>query len=789
MRSCKATLAALLASAIFPAAVAAPDASPPAGFASDDWVKQGTAPWAQEAARRRGELEAYLRDTDPGRARKYGFRDGHHPALAWNWFSAHPIGYGGVPLVLLQTLLSLDPATETDEQLRKLAAIWRKKSALPAEAARNLYTLDHLGLGPRPEDYADGIARDPRQRRHMLPNGLVYDPEVKPREVRLVRERLLAFRKLPTIELLAGKLRSKLHDRIYGEYPNYERDRAKFQRPPQVDAVFVSCSGCHMGRVIVGGRLDDAGNIAERGRMHFMPGMPNTEVENQYYSQLLMETGLALVESGFTMDLAGLPDRKSDLDPNRAAVMALFRRMLDRALDPETVKTIYGAQPDQVRRAMQQTYRVAKDFPVYVGELIGVAVKTQYIYHQVAARYAFNPNNPHRKYPAQQVPDVMANRIGQMDAFGIASGLVAIHTLRKDNSFLRFLCRDHWQNPLFALLGTDPGPSCKEAELAKAGQAIRDTLASWAPPVPAPVDIPSLNWSGHRVLANWDGNQGASARTLASGTSATGDPAKVNVRIHEPLNPLINNLPPPPYPFAVDRDKARRGMAIFKGEHIKASERCADCHQSHSDEIVPAKKLGVDENRALVNTDVSRYALAGLIMEACRIFVANHPGNDWCLPRDAQGRLLRDWTRANDDYFKDTPDRVRHGKHGYKVDMPHGIWARAPYLHNGSVPTLGHMLCPQARPKKFLRGVLFYDEALVGFEWAVAPRERYSPYDTQLVKEYDTAVFGRSNSGHPFGSSLCPDLGGLDPVADRAEITRRILGSKLGDLIEYLKTF
>jgi hypothetical protein len=99
------------------------------------------------------------------------------------------------------------------------------------------------------------------------------------------------------------------------------------------------------------------------------------------------------------------------------------------------------------------------------------------------------------------------------------------------------------------------------------------------------------------------------------------------------------------------------------------------------------------------------------------------------------------------------------------------------------------MLCPQARPKKFLRGVLFYDEALVGFEWAVAPRERYSPYDTQLVKEYDTAVFGRSNAGHPFGSSLCPDLAGLDPIADRAEITRRILGSKLGDLIEYLKTF
>ena len=99
------------------------------------------------------------------------------------------------------------------------------------------------------------------------------------------------------------------------------------------------------------------------------------------------------------------------------------------------------------------------------------------------------------------------------------------------------------------------------------------------------------------------------------------------------------------------------------------------------------------------------------------------------------------------------------------------------------------MICPQARPKKFLRGVLFYDEALVGFEWAVAPRQRYSAYETQLAKEYDTAVFGRSNSGHEYGKVLCPDLAGLDPVADRKEITRRILDSKAGDLIEYMKTF
>ncbi len=766
------------------------DVSPPKAFASDDWVEAGSTPWAQERDRRQADLEAYLRDTDPARARKYQFREGHTPALAWNWFSGHPIGYGGVPYVLLQTLLSLDPATETDPQLRRLAHIWRKKSPIAAEASQNLYTLDHLGVGPHPEDYADGIAKDAGQRRHRLPNGFVYDPEVKvDHGGPLLKQRLEVQRRVPLVPLLRAKLRDKIHDKLHGDYVDYDRDRATFQKPSRVDAVFFSCSACHQGRVIVGGRMDDAGRIVERGRMRFLPGMPNTEVENQYFSQLLMETGVALVESGFGAGSVVLP-KPDDIKSDTKMVTALFRRMIDRALDAETVKTIYGPDPANVDRARVQTHRVASDFPHYVGDLISTAIKTQYVYLQVSGRYAYHPRNPHRKSPDQRAPDPINNRIGQMDAFGVASGLVSIHTLRKDNSYLRFICRDNWQNPLFGLLGVNPGPSCNAKELLAAGQVIRDSIGQWAPPVPGPADIPSLSWTGHRELANWDGNQGASARTLASGTSATGDPAKVNVRIHEPLNPFISNLPPPPYPFAVDRERARRGMAIFNGEHLnRKTEVCSDCHRPHSAEVVPARHLGVDENRARVNTDISRFGLASLVMEACRIFVANNPGNEWCLPHDKEGKVVRDWATSNDDYFKDTPGRVREGKHGYKVDMQHGIWARAPYLHNGSVPTLGQLFCPQARPKKFLRGVLFYDEALVGFEWAVRPRERYSPHETQLVKEYDTGVFGFSNSGHSYGSTLCPDLSGLDPVADRREITRRILESKVGDLIEYLKTF
>jgi hypothetical protein len=146
------------------------------------------------------------------------------------------------------------------------------------------------------------------------------------------------------------------------------------------------------------------------------------------------------------------------------------------------------------------------------------------------------------------------------------------------------------------------------------------------------------------------------------------------------------------------------------------------------------------------------------------------------------------WQERLDEYFRDTPRRVVEGTNGYKADMLHGIWAQAPYLHNGSVPTLAQLLCPTTRPQRFLRGNLRYDEALVGFEWADRPTARYSPNEILLVKEYDTAVAGKANSGHTFGSALCPDTSGLDPVRDRREIETRIRQSSAGALLEYLKT-
>jgi hypothetical protein len=722
------------------------------------WVDgEVVADWAAEIAKRDRAIDGYLNDTDPGRAAKYGFRSGQHPRLAWAWFKDNPVGFNGVPFVLFKTILDLDP-NHANPALRAVARIWKRQATVPPGSGSE-WTLDHIGIGPDPGDYVDGVARPVGERRAALPFGFAYEnprtfAPLSAAESTLYDSRLLARRVFTNTSLLVAKLRT------VDTEENWEKDRPGFGTPGSMDRVFLSCAACHVGRVMVA------------GKMKFLPGMPNTEIEAQYYSKLLMLTAAALVQSGFDAT-STTPVNPANIKPNTDAVKALYTEMLDKAR--QRPETLYGSSPEQIARGKIQALAIADNFPQAMQDLIAIGVKTHFIYYVVAK------NNGYR----QPLPDVLEDRPGQMDAFGIASGLVAIHTRRPDNSFLEFVRRDNPKSPLFTGfskangLPTDVAGMTDAVSDAKvAAERIFKNIPAWAPPVPAPIDVKSVNWAVERFHANWDGNQGASSRTLASGASATGDPRMVNVRIHEPLNPFIDNLPAPPYPFAsVDLARAREGKAIFK-------ETCASCHTPRNETIYPAKQLGVDPNRTLVNTSVSRYGLAALVTEACQIYGLNNqgqPGADWCV---AEG----DWQARLDEYFRDTPRRVAEGTNGYKADMLHGIWAQAPYLHNGSVPTLGQLVCATTRPQRFLRGNLNYDEGLVGFEWASRPTARYGPNDTILVKEYDTAVPGKANTGHTFGSDLCPDTSGLDPVRDRREIETRILGSRVGALLAYLKT-
>jgi hypothetical protein len=100
----------------------------------------------------------------------------------------------------------------------------------------------------------------------------------------------------------------------------------------------------------------------------------------------------------------------------------------------------------------------------------------------------------------------------------------------------------------------------------------------------------------------------------------------------------------------------------------------------------------------------------------------------------------------------------------YVAETLDGLWLRAPYLHNGSVPTLFDLLeAPPGRPRAFLRGGEVLDSVHGGF---VAPA--CDPTRTEKGAFcFDTAMPGNANSGHVYGTDLA--------AADKADLLAFLL--------------
>src|SRR4029453_6834309 len=149
---------------------------------------------------------------------------------------------------------------------------------------------------------------------------------------------LFRRRTLPTLSLLIDKMKTADHE------DNWEADRPGFGTPGSMDRVFFSCAACHVGRVMV------------NGKMTFLPGMPNTQIEAQYYSKLLMLTAAALVSSGFD-PASTTPVNPAGVKPNPNPGKALYTEMLDKARQhPET---LYGSSPAAIARGKLQTLAAA----------------------------------------------------------------------------------------------------------------------------------------------------------------------------------------------------------------------------------------------------------------------------------------------------------------------------------------------------------------------------------------------------------------------------------------------
>ena len=292
-------------------------------------------------------------------------------------------------------------------------------------------------------------------------------------------------------------------------------------------------------------------------------------------------------------------------------------------------------------------------------------------------------------------------------------------------------------------------------------------------------DILSTWQLGNRHLAQIDGSvKSPFFRNVAASLAVAGDPKAVNVQNADITAKFISHLPPPPYPFAIDASRAEHGKELFK-------TNCSACHKQFNDVVYKTDLLGTDPNRSRVlNAD----ALALFLKH----FVASVP--ETYETTDSEGAKYKPHDLPASSIII---DRSKAENQGYVTNALDGLWARAPYMHNGAVPTLYHVLVPSERPGKFVRGSVNYDTAKVGFQWDIDKLDTYRQEDPTAAV-FDTTWDSSSKAGHD--RNLVIDANGnilrkgWDEPEHAGEFRVRLDWSgaenkeSLADLLEYLKT-
>jgi len=224
------------------------------------------------------------------------------------------------------------------------------------------------------------------------------------------------------------------------------------------------------------------------------------------------------------------------------------------------------------------------------------------------------------------------------------------------------------------------------------------------------VDLPQI-WNQRpreNLYLHWDGNNNKlTERNYAAAMAVGATPQSVIPASFKEVTDFLLDLQPPAFPSPIDQAKAARGKAIYESQ-------CASCHafgSPQAGQVTPIESVGTDRHR------------------------------------------LDSFTEALVDRFHTftTPpfqfDAYRK-TNGYSNTPLDGVWARAPYLHNGSVPTLWDLLEPvEKRPAVFYTGYDVYDPKNVGFLTSGPDAEREG-------FKYEICMPGNSNAGHIFGVDL-----------------------------------
>ncbi|MFO1434661.1 MAG: cytochrome c [Candidatus Competibacteraceae bacterium] len=227
--------------------------------------------------------------------------------------------------------------------------------------------------------------------------------------------------------------------------------------------------------------------------------------------------------------------------------------------------------------------------------------------------------------------------------------------------------------------------------------------------------------SGEIKALHWDGLNTSLHEVVVTGAIGDGMTYKTYPATKHYLDRMeqwLGQVPSPPSPFSsnqtptspyyVAADQVAAGQAIYARE-------CSICHAvngARNRTVIPVEEVGTDRHRVDMWT-----------AEAAKRYGAYQKEHDWGFKG-----------------FQNVD--------GYVAVTHDGLWLRAPYLHNGSVPTLRDMLKkPADRPVLFYRGYDLIDPVNGGFIAQGEKAERVS-------SRYDTRLPGNSNQGHLYGTDL-----------------------------------
>jgi hypothetical protein len=188
------------------------------------------------------------------------------------------------------------------------------------------------------------------------------------------------------------------------------------------------------------------------------------------------------------------------------------------------------------------------------------------------------------------------------------------------------------------------------------------------------------------------------------------------------IRSYILSLDAPPYPYSVDTELAADGKDVF-------AATCAECHGTYEEGDVYYPNLVVSTEE--VGTD-------GILALGASQFADRFV--DWF-----NGSFFGELA-----YLAPAP--------GYTAPPLDGIWATAPFLHNGSVPTIATLLESDTRPMYWTRNFNSdsdFDEDELGWNFTALDEGHDTVSDPgQRVLIYDTTKLGYGNEGHTFGDEL-----------------------------------